>query len=790
MKRTLGLERLERRDLLAAGLELLRDINTDTVSSSPTRAVESGGFAYFAAESLGHGRELWRSDGTDAGTVLVRDIMPGRDGSNPVNLTHVNGTLFFLATDAGGQELWKTDGTTEGTVRVRDIYVGEPGSDIGHFFDFNNELYFVATSADAGREIWKTDGTTTGTSLIKDISPGAGSSVPLRGISSSFRMFTEFQGAVYFAADDGTHGTELWRTDGSASGTYLVSDLVAGPQGSNPRSLTQHDGVLYFVADDRLAGEELWKTDGTSAGTQLVADIQPGPRGSEIGPLYEFQQRLFFFADDGIHGCELWQSDGTPAGTELVRDIRRGSTGSSCKGSFLATANGELFFVASDGWNGRELWSTDGTTLGTSMVKNIRPGLEAGASIGPAAVLGNRLFFVADNVLWTTDGTAYRTVRADEFLESEIDLSPAQFVTLNGSLYFIAWHRENGYRIWKTDGTPQGTGVASASFQRPPENLVVVNGQLFFSARDEKHGVELWRSDGTVDGTSLVRDIHVGTNLGVISPAYRVNDTLTFFGYNRDDGATLWASDGTRSGTRPLGDVGVRYGRIRSDQILRSESNDNDVLYFAGTDDEIGNELWQSDGTVEGTSRVADIHVGPLSSNPSYLTAVAGDLYFFAADEDHGHELWISDGTSAGTRLVKDVTPGPASVFSRSPRPMMTSAFGKLYFRVRMDGGYALWQSDGTENGTFPVWGAEETRSIGEIAAVGSTLFVGYDSEHGREIWSLDASGESTLVRDIIPGPEDAESSLVGRVSRAALFQSRRHALEIRRDAGWDVAAV
>jgi ELWxxDGT repeat protein len=140
---------------------------------------------------------------------------------------------------------------------------------------------------------------------------------------------------------------------------------------------TNVNGTLYFVANDGTTGYELWKSDGTSAGTRLVRNINSGGNSSYPRYLTNVSGTLFFSADDGTKGHELWKSDGTPGGTVLVRDIRPASGGINF-GSYprhLANVNGTLFFAANDGTRGYELWKSDGTSTGTVLVKDIRPGL-------------------------------------------------------------------------------------------------------------------------------------------------------------------------------------------------------------------------------------------------------------------------------------------------------------------------------------------------------------------------------------------------------------------------------
>ncbi|MEG4166616.1 MULTISPECIES: ELWxxDGT repeat protein, partial [unclassified Microcoleus] len=284
------------------------------------------------------------------GFKLLKDIFPGIGGSNPENLTNVNGVLYFIPiTPYKGQELWKSDGTAAGTVLVKDI---NPGIWVSSFpsnlTNVNGTLYFQASDGTNGKELWKSDGTVAGTVLVKDIKPG------ILGSLSDIQDLTNVNGTLYFNADDGTNGKELWKSDGTAAGTVLVKDIYPGEIGSDPYGLTNVNGTLYFQA----GGKELWKSDGTAAGTVLFKDINPGISGSSKNAT-NVNGIWYFQADDGINGYELWKSDETAAGTVLVKDIYPGTSNSFPYG--LTNVNGTLYFTADDGINGNELWKSDGT---------------------------------------------------------------------------------------------------------------------------------------------------------------------------------------------------------------------------------------------------------------------------------------------------------------------------------------------------------------------------------------------------------------------------------------------
>jgi ELWxxDGT repeat protein len=218
--------------------------------------ININGTLFFTADDGVHGRELWKSDGTEQGTILVKDINPGQGSAFSATaspwMTDVNGTLFFAADDgAHGAELWKSDGTEEGTVLVKDILPGPFGSLPRWTAVLNGVLYFSATDANNDFELWRSDGTEEGTVLVHEINFPS--------------LLTTVGGLIFFNANDGVHGQQLWQTDGTADGTVLVTDILSSPQG-----LTAFHDALFFAADDKLHGVELWMATPSAATSKAV----------------------------------------------------------------------------------------------------------------------------------------------------------------------------------------------------------------------------------------------------------------------------------------------------------------------------------------------------------------------------------------------------------------------------------------------------------------------------------------------------------------------------------------
>jgi ELWxxDGT repeat protein len=363
-------------DGTAAGTTLVKDIRPGRRNSGPDGLVGVGDTLFFTAKDRRHGRELWKSDGTAAGTRRVKDINPGSDSSYPQNITDAQGTIFFEANDGtSGNELWKTDGTRSGTKLVRDIYPGTSGSGPSWLTDVEGTLFFEAFEPIHGRELWKSDGTSTGTELMRERYYGGAS------------WLTHIGPTLFFSAIDSNHGWGLWRSDGTPTGTVLLKDMWPGTPDdslSKPEWLTTLGSTLFFSGYDPDHGRELWKSNGTRAGTQLLKDIVPGPEDSPPTALTPVGQTMFF-----VSGSRLWSSDGTAEGTKRV---------SEAEGAWLLIRVADtLFFTAFERTHGQELWSSDGTEAGTSLVRDIYPGYRdsGDSNINQVTDVDGTLFFTA-----------------------------------------------------------------------------------------------------------------------------------------------------------------------------------------------------------------------------------------------------------------------------------------------------------------------------------------------------------------------------------------------------------
>jgi ELWxxDGT repeat protein len=754
---------LWRSDGTAGGTQLVGDVNF------PGYLTNVSGTLFFAGGDF-HGFELWRSDGTAAGTQIVKDIFPvSFYSSNPSDLTNVSGTLFFEANDGThGYELWRSDGTASGTQLVDDINPGSANSYPTDLTNVGRTLFFSADDGTHGNELWRSNGTAAGTQLVKDINPDSSGSIPPGGfytVSSLTEFMTNVGGTLFFSANDGTHGVELWRSNGTAGGTQLVSDINPGSANSYPKYLTNVGGTLFFSANDGTHGAELWSSNGMTSGTQMVADVNPGSGGSSPKYLTNVGGTLFFQADDGTNGNELWRSNGTAGGTELIDDINPGNNNSYP--TDLTNVGGTLFFSADDGTHGNELWRSDGTATGTSQIAQIRS-FNLGSYPSDLLPIGGTLFFVPDlgissaDELWRSDGTAGGTQLVDDIYPGSDFFPPSELTNVSGTLFFAANDPTHGDELWRSDGTAGGTYLVKDIFPgidyygipnfSSPQDLTNVGGTLFFWAYDG-NGVEVWRSDGTADGTQPVEAL----SFPVLTPPDLTNvaGTLFFVRDGETDGYELWRSDGTAAGTQMVKDInpGIDAYGFPNSSPPTDLTNVGGTLFFSADDGTHGFELWRSDGTTSGTQMVTDINPGLTGLSPTDLTNVGGTLFFAANDGTHGVELWRSDGTAGGTQMVADVNPGS----SGSSPTDLTNVGGTLFFAAS-DGIHVveLWRSDGTAAGTQMVADinpGSSGSSPTDLTNVGGTLFfAANDGTHGVELWRSNGTAAGTQLYDINPG--------------------------------------
>ncbi len=752
-----------------AGTRLLKDIESPCgASSQPQQLMALGTVTLFAATTSQSGRELWRTDGTAAGTYQVLDLMPGIASSSPSGTGVFKGNAYFGTQSINGARFWKSDGTPEGTVPLAAAVPAAVLTSRSHCATATR-LWFTA-SENHGTELWVTDGSPGGTFEVADLAAGTASSLPEELVDLG-------NGAVIFTATTAATGRELWRSDGSIAGTFLLKDFAPGDASSFP---TTYDVVInniaYFTVRTAQYGEELWRTDGTAAGTFLVSDIAPGTTGSTPSQLTAWHGTLYFKANDNTRGESLWVSDGTSAGTRLAVDF---NTSAPSDLEILGSSSGGLYAFA-DNQDLSKIYRTNGTPEGTVELFAFS---DDQYNLTWSRVFENVLYARLKNL--QTDTIAIVRSNGDAGGTSVLttqDNSSRPLAGISGAGLVLSqddgMHGEEPCIIPTTGNSSvlladvnDGPGTSNIT------SLRALGDAVLFAADDDEHGIEPWaysRATGAVllgDFTPGIEDSTVGGFLPAEGNAFMVLQT-------RLSGAEPWITDATPAGTHQVTDLSPTAGdsSIRvlfPDGPLATVASGRLLFSFASSKDPaMSNELISCDGTAGGTFPIIidpALNKGPFVK---FSAAVMNNTAYVVADDGtHGYELWRSNGTVAGTAMVMDIHASGAGLAGTTP---ITCVQNSLFFSAN-DGvhGFELWTSDGTPQGTHLVRDIRAGTATTPVTALGSLgnrlLFWGDDGVHGRELWISDGTEPGTfMIVDLAPG--SASSTFVSNAANVGLI--------------------
>jgi ELWxxDGT repeat protein len=757
----------------------------------------SGNTSWFTADSGdGFGLQIWKTDGTESGTVRVTNVKTtgvhaetfigfvnghilygGDDGQGPVLLSLdvnggppetifrekfsergivYNGLLYMAAparVDGGGikgVELWRTDGTFEGTT-FADLNPGNPSSLFSDSLALAGDFIIFAGETPAGKGIYRTDGTEDGTALLLALPSNA---------EPSQVQLTQFGNRVVFVLPQlGVQTNQLWVTDGTSAGTQpFVERMTAFIPGG------VLDGRLLFTMrkNNQLT---MWTTDGTAIGTKQLNDHSGsigtiGIPGAVAGGKY-----FFFSTDPQTSHSALFTSGALPGTTQKVTDLETLRLGGGAW-------NGRFFFANREAAYGTEWWVSDGTAAGTYRIGDFAAGSRSG-------VISDQMLERPDGLLVGVDGTF-------------------------------------GYEPWIIDGTAAGSrmlkniGIDTPLPGSNPEELSAAGPRLFFLA-DGPGSRVVGHSDGNAEGT----------NTEVITPTDEWWFADAFGSGSRYylNSGQLISTDGTPLGTEHLSsDAGTalafRGGVVfeeRGDHTFHFSDGTavgtNTIAPLAGPPPAgwklyVANDrVWFTNGSTlavsNGTSPMQQVLSLTNALGPIREVAAGPNATYFVDENFADFRLWRTDGTSAGTQIVRTFTQPPANFIATSDRLLFTlnsvlfstdgttantvslgapgasvsCNFGsgnepvvvgnQLYWYVRRnDGTSALWKSNGTLAGTSEVatFAASSPACVTMAALDGRVYFRGFDSEHGAEPWVTDGTnGGTRLVTDLYPGTKGSD---------------------------------
>ncbi|HXU34317.1 MAG TPA: ELWxxDGT repeat protein [Thermoanaerobaculia bacterium] len=689
---------LYRTDGTAAGTELLHRFTASFLSPQDSKnggkgSLESlkaalGPTARTAVEATEplfflEGFDLWTSDGTPAGTRLVRNVEGLIGTSSYLQSTRVIDGIWYAIFDYG--DWLRSDGTAEGTFPLAHV-----DSQFRPTLARIGDAVYVVTV----HGVWRA-GATPETTVRFD------------GPVGDVLAVIERPGRLYVMGWN--QAGFVWSTDGTPAGTRRHH--LDGPPNPDQYEIGGFgDGVMVSVGY-----RELWRID--QRGAERVRDFQPSNGGSGPVDQISFGRRLLFISNLGERGAKLFSTDGTAAGTAAISPY----FGSQ---AYRLTRAGDRAFFTTFG----RVWTSDGTAAGT---RSFRPAYSSSSHelISPIGVVGDRFVFGAnfkqyplrcepgDTEPWVSDGTQRGTkqiLNLNPFVQPgggsqcetvAVSSSPGPGVSLGSFALFAADDLLHGRELFATDGTKEGTRrVADLNPKLMPNTIT--------DPTSPPHAPDL---------------VGVGSNP---SDLVRAGSRAFFVADDGTTGRELWVTNGTRRGTRRVADLVPGPGSSTPRNLVAV----GDGIYFFAADG-AGEGLYKSDGTQAGTVRVSDL---AGVSQARELTVARGSLFFVAFRPSTGTELWVSRGTAASTREVTDLRPGP-----RGSLPQNLKAVGARVVFAAEDGtsGLEPWSSDGTAEGTLR-WGdiapGSAASSPGPFSvASGQILFGADDGEHGRELWAI-----------------------------------------------------
>ncbi|HSX59899.1 MAG TPA: hypothetical protein VLF18_06850 [Tahibacter sp.] len=620
-------------------------------SGFPRAAVRAGNLCHVLIDR-NPGWALWSSDGTAAGTVFA--AVADDNASGP--LAAVGGAAFVLSREV----------LNNGNRFVRLFRGGQvapvldlPGMTAGDLANAGGRLAFAyRPSFGESYSILISDGTASGTHpatlagvplQLADAGPvvGAGGRFfvhggdtlyaidPLTaqatnlGSKPVFRSVWEIAslGAIAFdAIDDGVHGEELWRSNGTAAGTGLLHDIaqrtgdgVAAPYAGG----VVRDGAVFFanaVYRPGAPASPLWRTDGTPAGTRALAH----PAGSAVASIAAFDDGIVFSTSNANEpAARLYWTSRDFGATYPIWDL-------PASHALSASADGRVlvFLCTLPGFHNLSLCGRRDTDLQAGVL--LSGGNDTGGRHGLIGGLGSSVILQFNDRLWRSDGTMPGTFEIAPGLAVTETSPNIAGVTAGGALLFMACLGPNGSDcgLHRSDGTAAGTYRLVSTEHDRFATFAPLGQRSIFST----YSGALWVTDGSVAGTQLL-DAYAGIANDVIAST---GTQVHFIArrYEPDEMAYI-VTDGTPAGTRRVLPPAGFYPGTGAPLVV-----DADTVVFSCWGADTGYELCRVDGTGNDWALAADIAPGRRSSAPEQLARVGNVAYFTADDGHHGSELW------------------------------------------------------------------------------------------------------------------------------------------------------
>lgn len=659
----------------------LNEINFGS-SSTPGDLVKLNDLIIFpAARFSDEGSELWCFNSVTQKSSLLKDIFPGHNSgmSGSPSFVKVNGKVYFLAQQSfSGYQIWVTDGTTAGTVKEKDLI---SDYSIGNLVVAGNKIFYYTQN-----ELWSYD------TVTKDLLK-----VKTFVYSGNVKMYS-FNNELILAADDGVHGKEIWKSDGTLAGTVLLKDIVpnAGGSISGDFNILLLNNKFHFIVN-LGTGYALYASDGTEAGTVSVKPV----RAPQLNGISADNYFVFEGFDPDAGGMEPWISDGTSAGTRMLKNLMPGNTSSMANSKFIKLNNKIYFDSYANGVNqayGNYIWETDGTEAGTVLFSTPPETVLYGkSSDGKHLILTKPNYW---NRYWVTNGNSSQT-----FEITDIGMPyNNSFIDLNSKIYLTGNNPKNGTELFYVDPVSQSSTLASdiSRFESSaPHSFSVLNNELIFVAADRQYNNQLYKRNKITTQYERLSNFGGSSFVGMFSKPqdtfFKVGNYLYTKNGTPNPMSGLYRTDGTAANSVELS---TSPGTVTYDNSFYVNLNDNTLL-FSGYNNVLGTELWKIDNTSDTAVLVKDISTDDMGSmyNTDSQTAVLNGFAYFVAKENGKLGIWKSDGTSAGTSKAvqfsyQDGGDGDIKV--------LKSFNNKLFFTKRKENNSSysqneLWTSDGDQ---------------------------------------------------------------------------------------------
>ena len=475
------------------------------------------------------------------------------------------------------------------------------------------------------------------------IEPELHCDILFQGRTGAFDII-EKNGKVFTVCDRLNDINELWVFDEKFNSMVKLYENKTISTHIEILSSEFNDIILFSVYEGFIG--ELWVTDGTVLGTNKLTDL-----AIKNYETIMYKGYLYFSASlDFSPHVDLWRTDGTLEGTTKVKHVKEKWRGTAFDFHIL---NDKLIYTFAESYSDREseLWVTDGTEDGTKKLASMAmAGRLMTEVVGDKLIFTNTPFPLFDSELWVTDGTQDGTFRLDNLLG---------LTNLNINSYDIFENR------------------------------------IYLSISSELYGTEPWVSDGTLEGTYMLKDLNVNGSSNPIFYPFDANqkEELMFLAVEEGPNYSIMMTDGTMEGTYPITE-GDDLFKINEHHYSLSE----DKYYFLNSNYELGNELWVSDFTVEGTHLVKDITVGKKSSIIEFARVnFNGRTIFSNRDENNMYSIWITDGTEEKTVILNnELNDLPEEI----GKGKIINEFAYFTENSKNDSKSRLWQTDMTQSGT------------------------------------------------------------------------------------------